>query len=109
MSDESGEVVTEETDESRPRVGRVVLASFVGTMIEWYDFFLFGTATALVFDRLFFPLEDEFASRIAAFGVFAVGFFVRPLGGVIFGHFGDRIGRKAMLVTTLLMMGVATF
>ena len=101
--------MTEETGAPQPRVGRVVLASFVGTMIEWYDFFLFGTATALVFNRLFFPLEDEFASRIAAFGVFAVGFFVRPLGGVIFGHFGDRVGRKAMLVTTLLMMGVATF
>ena len=109
MPRESGEVVTEETAVPEPHVGRVVLASFVGTMIEWYDFFLFGTATALVFDRLFFPLESEFASRIAAFGTFAVGFFVRPLGGVIFGHFGDRIGRKAMLVTTLLMMGVATF
>ena len=78
-------------------------------MIEWYDFFLYGTAAALVFDRLFFPSDDEFVSRMAAFGSFALGFFMRPLGGVIFGHFGDRIGRKAMLVTTLLMMGLATF
>lgn len=101
--------MSDEPSLPKPRVGRVVLASFVGTMIEWYDFFLYGTAAALVFDRLFFPSEDEFVSRMAAFGSFALGFFMRPLGGVIFGHFGDRIGRKAMLVTTLLMMGMATF
>lgn len=101
--------MTEEPSEPQLRVGRVVLASFVGTMIEWYDFFLYGIATALVFDRLFFPSDDEFVSRMAAFGSFAIGFFMRPLGGIIFGHFGDRIGRKAMLVTTLLMMGLATF
>src|SRR5690606_75664 len=68
-----------------------------------------GTASALVFNRLFFPAEDEFVSQMAAYGSFAIGFFARPVGGVVFGHFGDRIGRKAMLVTTLLMMGVATF
>ncbi len=101
--------MSDESSLPKPRVGRVVLASFVGTMIEWYDFFLYGTAAALVFDRLFFPSDDEFVSRMAAFGSFALGFFMRPLGGVIFGHFGDRIGRKAMLVTTLLMMGMATF
>jgi len=101
--------VSDEPSLPKPRVGRVVLASFVGTMIEWYDFFLYGTAAALVFDRLFFPLDDKFVSQMAAFGSFALGFFMRPLGGVIFGHFGDRIGRKAMLVTTLLMMGMATF
>lgn len=101
--------MSDESTLPEPRVGRVVLASFVGTMIEWYDFFLYGTAAALVFDRLFFPSDDEFVSRMAAFGSFALGFFMRPLGGVIFGHFGDRIGRKAMLVTTLLMMGMATF
>ena len=88
---------------------RVALASFVGTMIEWYDFFIYGTAAALVFDELFFPAEDPFVGRMAAFGSFAIGFFMRPLGGVIFGHFGDRLGRKSMLVTTLLMMGLATF
>jgi MHS family shikimate/dehydroshikimate transporter-like MFS transporter len=109
MTDESGDAVTEEPSLPQPRVGRVVLASFVGTMIEWYDFFLYGTATALVFDRLFFPSDDKFVSQMAAFGSFALGFFMRPIGGVIFGHFGDRIGRKAMLVTTLLMMGMATF
>jgi MFS transporter, MHS family, shikimate and dehydroshikimate transport protein len=90
-------------------VRRVVLASFVGTTIEWYDFFIYGTAAALVFNRLFFPTDDEFVSQMAAYGSFAIGFFARPVGGVVFGHFGDRIGRKAMLVTTLMMMGVATF
>lgn len=101
--------MSDEPSLPKPGVGRVVLASFVGTMIEWYDFFLYGTAAALVFDRLFFPSDDKFVSQMAAFGSFALGFFMRPLGGVIFGHFGDRIGRKAMLVTTLLMMGMATF
>ena len=90
-------------------IGRVVLASFVGTMIEWYDFFLYGTAAALVFDKLFFPSEDQFVAQMSSYASFAFGFFMRPLGGVIFGHFGDRVGRKAMLVTTLLMMGLATF
>jgi MHS family shikimate/dehydroshikimate transporter-like MFS transporter len=89
-------------------VRRVVLASFVGTTIEWYDFFIYGTAAALVFNKLFFPGDDAFISQMASYGSFAIGFFARPLGGVVFGHFGDRIGRKAMLVTTLMMMGVAT-
>lgn len=89
-------------------IRRVVLASFVGTMIEWYDFFIYGTAAALVFDQLFFPGDDEFISRMAAYGSFAIGFFARPLGGIVFGHFGDRVGRKAMLVTSLMMMGIAT-
>jgi metabolite-proton symporter len=88
---------------------RVVVASFIGTAIEWYDFFLYGTAAALVFNRLFFPTFDPTAGTMAAFATYAVGFFARPLGGVIFGHFGDRIGRKSMLVTTLMMMGLATF
>ncbi|MCA9052338.1 MAG: MHS family MFS transporter [Planctomycetaceae bacterium] len=89
-------------------VRRVVLASFVGTTIEWYDFFIYGTAAALVFNRLFFPAEDEFVARMASYGSFAIGFFARPLGGVVFGHYGDRHGRKSMLVATLMMMGVAT-
>ena len=89
-------------------VRRVVLASFIGTTIEWYDFFIYGTAAALVFDRLFFPTDSEFISQMAAYGSFAIGFFARPLGGIVFGHFGDRMGRKTMLVTTLMMMGVAT-
>ncbi len=94
---------------SADSVRQVVLASFVGTAIEWYDFFIYGTASALVFGELFFPNEDAFVGRMAAFGTFAIGFFARPVGGVVFGHFGDRIGRKAMLFTTLMMMGLATF
>ena len=90
-------------------IRRVVVASFIGTAIEWYDFFLYGTAAALVFNRLFFPNFDPIAGTMAAFATYAVGFFARPLGGVVFGHFGDRIGRKSMLVTTLMMMGLATF
>ncbi len=101
--------MSEETGPSRNSVQRVVLASFVGTAIEWYDFFIYGTAAALVFGKLFFPTEDEFIGRMAAYGTFAVGFFARPLGGLVFGHYGDRIGRKAMLFTTLMMMGTATF
>lgn len=87
---------------------RVVLASFVGTTIEWYDFFLYGTAAALVFNQLFFTNLDPLTGTMAAFATYAVGFFARPLGGIVFGHYGDKIGRKSMLVTTLMMMGVAT-
>ena len=90
-------------------VRRVVLASFIGTAIEWYDFFLYGSAAALVFNKLFFPNIDPLAGTMAAFATYAVGFFARPIGGVIFGHFGDKLGRKSMLVTTLMMMGIATF
>lgn len=90
------------------RTRRVVLASFIGTTIEWYDFFLYGTAAALVFNKLFFPTVDPLTGTMAAFGTYAVGFFARPLGGIVFGHFGDKIGRKSMLVTTLMLMGVAT-
>lgn len=88
---------------------RVLLASFVGTAIEWYDFFLYGTAAALVFNKLFFPTIEPRAGTMAAFATYAVGFFARPLGGIVFGHYGDRLGRKSMLVTTLMMMGLATF
>ncbi|MFM7604620.1 MAG: MFS transporter, partial [Prosthecobacter sp.] len=88
---------------------RVVLASFIGTTIEWYDFFLYGTASALVFGKLFFTTLDPFAATMASFATYAVGFFARPLGGVVFGHYGDKLGRKSMLVTTLMMMGLATF
>jgi len=87
---------------------RVVIASFVGTTIEWYDFFLYGTAAALVFNQLFFTNLDPVAGTMASFATYAVGFFARPLGGIVFGHYGDKIGRKSMLVTTLMMMGVAT-
>jgi MHS family shikimate/dehydroshikimate transporter-like MFS transporter len=93
----------------RESVRRVALASMVGTSIEWYDFFIFGTASALVFGRLFFPTFSELAGTLAAFASFAVGFVARPVGGLLFGHIGDRIGRKTTLVVTLTMMGVATF
>jgi metabolite-proton symporter len=92
-----------------PSVRRVVLASFIGTTIEWYDFFLYGTAAALVFNQLFFPTFDPLAGTMAALGTYSVGFFARPVGGIVFGHLGDRIGRKSMLVTTLMLMGLATF
>ena len=86
-----------------------MLASFIGTSIEWYDFFLYGTAAALVFNKLFFPTLDPLAGTMASFATYAVGFFARPLGGIVFGHYGDKIGRKSMLVTTLMMMGLSTF
>ncbi len=89
-------------------IRKVALASFVGTTIEWYDFFLYGTASALVFGRLFFPNYDELTGTLASFGTYAVGFVARPIGGIVCGHFGDRIGRKSMLIFTLLLMGVAT-
>lgn len=87
---------------------RAAAAAFIGTAIEWYDFYIYATAAALVFGELFFPSTDPFISTMASFGTFAVGFFARPLGGVIFGHLGDKIGRKKALMTTLVMMGVAT-
>jgi MFS transporter, MHS family, shikimate and dehydroshikimate transport protein len=90
-------------------VRRVVIASFVGTTIEWYDFFLYGTAAALVFNEVFFPNSTPQIGTIQAFATYAVGFFARPVGGVVFAHFGDRMGRKSMLVITLMLMGVATF
>ncbi|QEI07171.1 MHS family MFS transporter [Pigmentiphaga aceris] len=87
---------------------RASTAAFVGTMIEWYDFYIYATAAALVFGKIFFPSATGFYGTLAAFGTFAVGFFARPLGGAIFGHIGDKIGRKKSLVITLLMMGVVT-
>ncbi|AQH01650.1 LysR family transcriptional regulator [Burkholderia sp. KK1] len=87
---------------------RAATAAFIGTMIEWYDFYIYATAAALVFGDLYFPSSDRFISTMASFATFAVGFFARPLGGIIFGHLGDRVGRKKALMTTLMMMGVAT-
>ena len=87
----------------------VALASLIGTTIEWYDFFLYGTAAALVFNRLYFPTFDPLAGTLAAFGTYTVGFVARPFGGIIIGHYGDKVGRKSMLVLTLIIMGVATF
>jgi metabolite-proton symporter len=87
---------------------KVVFASLIGTATEWYDFFLYGSAAALVFGTLFFPSSDPITGTLLAFGTYALGFAARPLGGVVFGHFGDRLGRKKMLVVSLMMMGFAT-
>ncbi len=95
--------------EHRRQLRRAVLASTIGTAIEWYDFFLYSTVTGLVFARLYFPRADPFVGTLEAFGVYAVGFLARPIGAAIFGHYGDRLGRKAALITTLLLMGSATF
>ena len=86
-----------------------VVASTIGTSIEWYDFFLYGTAAGLVFGKLYFPNEDALTATLAAFGTYFIGFVGRPIGAAIFGHYGDRIGRKATLIATLLCMGIATF
>jgi MFS transporter, MHS family, shikimate and dehydroshikimate transport protein len=94
---------------SRSMTRRVITASFIGTAVEWYDFYLYGTASALVFNTLFFPNFDPLVGTLAAFGTFAAGFLARPIGGVVFSHFGDRVGRKSMLVYSLLGMGIATF
>lgn len=88
---------------------RVVAASFAGAMLEWYDFFLFGTASALIFAPLFFPSYDPLTGIIASFATFGVGFFMRPIGGIVFGHFGDKIGRRITLIWTLLIVGISTF
>ena len=84
------------------------ISSMVGTSIEWYDFFIYGAAAALIFNKLFFPNLDPMTGVLAAFATYAVGFIGRPLGGIIFGHYGDKIGRKAMLLTTLVLMGIPT-
>jgi metabolite-proton symporter len=93
----------------RGQVRRALVASTVGTSIEWYDFFLYGTAAALVFPKLFFPGASNYAGVLASFATYAVGFAARPVGAAIFGHWGDRIGRKATLISTLMMMGLASF
>ncbi len=95
--------------EHRRHLRRAVLASTVGTAIEWYDFFLYSTVTGLVFAPLYFPNADPLVGTLNAFGIYAVGFVARPIGAAIFGHYGDRLGRKAALIATLLLMGIATF
>jgi MFS family permease len=97
-----------EAKSARTPLRRVVAASLVGTTIEWYDFFLYGSAAALVFNKLFFPSYEPLVGTMLAFATYAVGFVARPLGGIVFGHFGDRIGRKKLLMWSLVMMGVAT-
>jgi metabolite-proton symporter len=111
MSTASTPVGSKQTagDGSGNSIVKVVFASLVGTAVEWYDFFLYGSAAALVFGTLFFPNANPVNATLLAFGTYAVGFVARPLGGVVFGHFGDRVGRKKMLVVALMMMGIATF
>ena len=93
----------------RTRINSIVFASSVGTIIEWYDFLIYATAAALVFNKAFFPTFDPLAGTLAALGSYAVGFLARPIGAALFGHFGDRLGRKSMLVLTLFIMGLSTF
>lgn len=95
--------------QQRSELTRAVIASTIGTSIEWYDFFLYSTVTGLVFAKLFFPQSDPLVGTLQAFLVYAVGFIARPIGAAIFGHYGDRLGRKAALIATLLIMGIATF
>src|ERR1700736_3722845 len=95
--------------EHQVQLKRAIIASTIGTAIEWYDFFLYGTMTGLVFAKLFFPESDPLVGTLQAFAVYAVGFVARPIGAAIFGHYGDRIGRKSTLIATLILMGVATF
>jgi metabolite-proton symporter len=95
--------------EHRAQLRRAVIASTVGTTIEWYDFFLYSTVTGLVFAKLYFPGSDPLVGTLEAFAIYAVGFAARPIGAAIFGHWGDRLGRKSALIATLMLMGVATF
>jgi metabolite-proton symporter len=103
------EVGKKDDAERRRQLRRAVLASTIGTAIEWYDFFLYSTVTGLVFAHLYFPRADPLVGTLEAFGVYAVGFAARPVGAAIFGHYGDRLGRKSALIATLLLMGSATF
>jgi metabolite-proton symporter len=95
--------------EHQVQLRRAVIASTIGTAIEWYDFFLYSTMTGLVFAKVFFPRADPLVGTLEAFAVYSVGFVARPVGAAIFGHFGDRIGRKSTLIATLMLMGIATF
>ncbi len=93
---------------TRANAGRVAMACLIGTAIEWYDFVIYGTASAIFLPKLFFPSVDTAAATLLSFSTFALAFIVRPFAGLIFGHFGDRIGRKALLVATIVLMGTAT-
>jgi len=108
MADVDSRLLTMSDDVHRAQLRRALIASTVGTTIEWYDFLLYGTVSALVFGPLFFPKQDPLAGVLASFGIFFIGFVGRPIGAAIFGHYGDRIGRKATLIATLLITGIAT-
>ena len=105
---ESGSLILSDA-EQRVQLRRAVIASTIGTAIEWYDFFLYSVVTGLVFAKLFFPKSDPLVGTLEAFAIYAVGFVARPVGAAIFGHYGDRIGRKSTLIATLMVMGLATF
>ena len=93
---------------SQKQIRTVALASLLGATIEWYDFFLYGVVAGIVFNKLYFPTDDPFIGTLLAYSTFAIGYLARPFGAFVFGHFGDKIGRKSMLVLTMLIMGVAT-
>src|SRR5262245_9185837 len=100
---------TSQTEKKPMSMETIAFASAIGTTIEWYDFFLYGVMTPLVLNKLFFPEFDPFIGTLLAYTTFFVGHMSRPIGAVVFGHFGDRIGRKTVLILTLLIMGIATF
>src|SRR4029077_15825308 len=102
-------VIRDAVIERKGGMAPVVFAGSIGTVIEWYDFLIYGTAAALVFNNLFFPKLDPLTGTLASLATYAVGFFARPVGGVLFGHFGDRIGRKASLMLTMVVMALGTF
>lgn len=105
----TAEVLNPAVPKEGSSIKHIVTASVLGTTVEWYDFLIYGTAAALVFNKLFFPNYDPLVGTLAAFGSYAVGFVARPLGGAVFGHFGDKLGRKAMLTLTMIIMGAGTF
>jgi MHS family shikimate/dehydroshikimate transporter-like MFS transporter len=107
VAEAAGETQLELLPKQAP-TAKIVAASAFGTIVEWYDFFIYGTAAALVFGRLFFPTSNATVSTLAALSVYAVGYVARPLGGILFGHYGDRVGRKSMLVLSMLLMGFGT-
>ena len=92
---------------SQKQIRTVALASLLGATIEWYDFFLYGVVAGIVFNKLYFPTDDPFIGTLLAYSTFAIGYLARPFGGFVFGHFGDRLGRKSMLVLAMLIMGLA--
>src|SRR5215471_15927955 len=107
-SESGGRIIVPPEAKRAAQLGKAASASIIGTALEWYDYYLYGIASALIFGPLFFPGLGVFAGTVASFATFAAGFFVRPFGGVFFGILGDKLGRKKVLVLTLLMMGTAT-